>query len=309
MTVSFYVVKSGDELFRIAANHYGVHTLNRDRTALIANIRANNPWLLDINLIRPGDVIMLPAHRDACMLNPQNITSSTIISKELSRTDAATSSFLASIDTEQSLDYAIDGTSGFVDLVEKRMRKAAPELSRVALEYYRMKAGTVTKGQYDHRRRVSIRRSTQALGVLKPLVYPNRNLNEVVRIKPHATVRTHQILSEVKKISRIADVAKGGGVILNVVQLAVAVGKYEAAQSREERTAIVTETIGSTAGSTLGTLAGVAFGGLILATPIGWVGVAIAVGGGIAGGAAGEAIAEVVSKELLFDKDGKRVDC
>lgn len=312
MNISFYTVNSGDQLLKILYSHYGKIEISKNREIIIANIRLNNPHIKNIDFIYPGQVIMLPGVGAERSCRSTVVNAAAQISTELAGKTPESRAILSSIDTERALEFFNNGSGGFVDLVHDALIKTKPHFAKVALEYYRSKSGTTTRGRYDYQRRVSIRRAERDLGVLRKLVYPRRRLNEVIRIKPHAALRTQAILSEMKRIDRIvklAKVAKGGGILLNCFQVADATLKYQDAETREERTAIVVETAGGIAGSTVGTMAGVAVASLLLATPVGWVGIAIAIGGGIAGSQVGERAAEAISQGLLHDEHGKRVDC
>ncbi|PTM38964.1 colicin-like pore-forming protein [Bosea sp. 124] len=309
MTVSFYTVASGEQLYRIARNHYGAASFRKDREVIIGLIRGNNPWLTDIDKIRPGQVIMLPSMNTSGSCPVTIVANAATISRGILRKDDATKQCLKTINTEDAFDYVSSGASGFVDLVEKRMREAGPRIIDVTRQYSQLKGGKITKGQYDYRRRVSLASATKEMGVLRKLVYPDRKLNEVIRIKPHATNRAASILKEVDKIERITKVAKYGGVVLKVVDLGTTYLEYKAAETREERIGVLVDWAGETAGGAIGTVVGVGLATMVLATPFGWVGVAIAIGMSATGTYVGGRAAELVKEDLLFDENGERVDC
>lgn len=308
MTISFYTVRSGDQLLKIAYEHYGMDAMRRDREAILERIARNNPQIKDPDKIWPGQVIMLPSGEPQGVAPPQICRAAVPVTQHLARQQPATLDLLSWIDTEKALDYGVEATDGFADLVGKAVRKAKPHIQKVALEYYRKDAGMITKGEYDYRRRASLQKAEKQLGVLRPLIYPRRRVSEVVRIKPHAAMRTHRVMQEVDTMARISKVMSRGAVVLKLVDAGMKIQKYNAATTREEKTAVVVDSAGDMVGSTLGAAAGVALATVLLATPVGWLGVGLAMAGGIAGGEAGEYLADVLSKDLLYDQHGNRID-
>ena len=60
MTIGFYQVQSGDQLYQILRSHYGSAGFLRDRAAVTRLVVENNPQISDIDRIYPNQIIVLP---------------------------------------------------------------------------------------------------------------------------------------------------------------------------------------------------------------------------------------------------------
>ncbi|TRL40523.1 hypothetical protein [Rhizobium straminoryzae] len=300
MEYVFYTVKSGDQLLKIIRDHHGEAKFLAQKNNLIEDFKKCNPLVTNINLIHPGQVIMLPrftqgeAHQG---INHSDVISCQAVSQNLSRHEP---DFLESIGSLALTELPERAGDEFIKRVKKATEDAVPEMRKIALNYYRKESGSITRNQYDYRRKVSILEINRRVGSLHKLITPQKSISEILRIKPHEIKRTQGILSEIEKYARVSKVAKHGGAILAVANVIETAAEVHTAESNEERTVIVLDTVA-------GILGGSAVGLLMVGTPVGWIGMAMLVAASTAGSVAAQAAGRAIQREVLFDARGNRI--
>lgn len=306
---SFYEVRQRDQLFAILRSHYGVAKFTQDKQRIVEQVKANNPQISNIDLIVPGQVIMLP---DLSLLQPQRpgqtpglssgiINSCSAVSSELTSMDGQTKSLMTSLDYNA---IGIEAGKGFVEFVQKTTEAAVPAIEKVALKYYQQKAGTITKGQYDYGRTKLIKEIDKSIRPLRPLISPGQATNQIIRIKPNEIVRTQAILDEAKNLKRIAKVASSGLAIVKVVDLGVKAADFHTAANNQQRTVIVMDEALTWAGGAAATAVCI----LIVGTPVGWAAIAGVIAVSAVGGLGGQQLSKVLQEKMLFDAKGNRIE-
>ncbi len=306
MSLNFYVVRRGDEVFRIMRAHYGDAKFFADQASLTANLQANNPHIPNIDLIFPGQVIMLPdtpanAAEMVCVV-PDLATASGALAKTIAETDGVTQSIMEQLSADKL--FKASGM-GFLDGVTKIGESAADDIRKVGLSYYQMQAKTITRGQYDYRRQVSLKRADAKLGIMRPLLTPGKTGRQAIRIDRTAEVRTHKINKEIMNLDRVTKLAKNGAIILKVADIAESGVKIHTASNNKERTVILLDNVGTNVGAAIGsglvTLA-------LVGTPVGWGVIAAVAIGGVVGSIGGDLLMDAIQEETLYDADGKRIN-
>lgn len=305
MSVALYTIKPGDQLFTIMRSHYGNVTFLKDRTKLIDRVQKNNPHISNINMIFPGQVVTLPdigpAEDEMPLLTLSERDATAHICREIEHVDPVTREIMPIFDTEKILS----GTgSGYIKFVEDATKNAVGDVKKVGLSYYQMKAGTITRNQYNYRRNIALQNADAKLGPLRAGFTPGKTAHQTIRIRPNDAVRTAAVLDEIKMLDRTMRLAKGGAVILQIANIANTANKVNTAQSNEERTVIVIDTVASAGGSVVGAAIAVA----LVGTPVGWLAIAGIAATGVAGSFAGEMFGKAVINETLYDKNGNRLN-
>ncbi|MEM6636053.1 MAG: LysM peptidoglycan-binding domain-containing protein [Pseudomonadota bacterium] len=152
--VVFHVVQPGDTLFGILRQIYGKSELLSRRAELVAYVRANNPKIKDIDLIRPGQIIKLPRDHDpsASMCQAPQLPES-MTQDENSATDRVAES-LGAVSREEMAMISTFGTkmltgSGthFVDEVGRVAKEATPHVQKIVRDYIKKNYTAYTGGQ------------------------------------------------------------------------------------------------------------------------------------------------------------------
>lgn len=302
MSLAFYEVKPGNTLHGIALSHYGRVPFLADRNTLTRLIMANNPQLMNPDRIFPGQVIMLPDLQTACQPDPRPpapmVSASARIATDLTHLPAESRDFIGIINPEA---IAREAGKGFIELVEGVTTEMIPEMRSIALNYYRKEMGTLSRNQYNYRRALSIKKIDSGLGPLQKLINPGRKPGEVLRVKPHAVVRTGAILDEVNTLSRIGNLSRRGLVVLKWVDLGIKAADVHLAASNTERTAIVMDAAAGFAGAAAGTTLAV----IMIGTPVGWIGMTAVIAISALAGSGAEVLSEQIRSKYLVDADGK----
>jgi hypothetical protein len=140
MSLSFYQVRSNDQIYRILRDHYGANGFLRDQSAMIKAFQANNPQIRNIDMIHPGQVIMLPdlsaTWFPADTPPREAVQSCRVISESLSRYDPCALDLIKSVDF---LKIGQMGGEGLISYVEKAMVDSRREMNRIALQCYRIR--------------------------------------------------------------------------------------------------------------------------------------------------------------------------
>lgn len=305
MSLSYVVVRPGDQLFRILGDHYGQRKFLEDREAVIAAVLQNNPQIGNIDRIFPGQVFALPEIPTSAQQMP-------VLPLDQARAAGNVCTTLTSADPmtvdliRQTSDSSLmsDAGSGMIDFVGKATERAAKNTKAVKTLYQEYKSTDMTRGSYDYKRRVLIRKVDHSLGPLRPLITPGQLSREVIRVKPQAIHKTAQIEAEVKQLNRITKLAKHGGVILKIAEVGGKAVEIHHAPGNARRTDILIDFVGGAAGAAGGAVLFVA----VFGTPAGWVAIGGMVVASAVTGAVGEQVAKSVRQNTLVDKNGVRIN-
>lgn len=312
MDYVFYEVKRNDQLNKILMDHFGSKEFARNKSALVKRIIQYNPNVVNVDRIFPGQIIMLPdMHPEvARSTNPAVpspvIRNCSIVSERLKQADPFARDLIAGLDYRE---VAMELTeTGLLEFIEDATKGAIPDMKRIVEEYELKERGLRTKGQYDYRRSVAVRKIDYRLGPLHQLINPGKRPNEVLRINRHAAVRPQAIIDEVAKLERITKLAKNGSVVLKAAALTETGAKIHYAQTNEERTVLLFDAVGGFSGAALGAF----LVGAAVATPVGWVAIialsTATAAASVAGGLAGEAFAKSIQNNTLYDVNGNRIE-
>jgi hypothetical protein len=290
--------------------HYGGARFTSDRDTLARLLLTSNPNISDIDKIYPGQIIMLPdiaGGSTPCSQGPPVVRAEVArayvpLREGLSRTGEVAKELMGDIDY-YGVAEGIGST--FIELVDKAMANSIPEIKKIALDYYRKEAGTISENQRKYRRSKAVANVRHRLGPLHQLINPGRQPGQVLRIRPHAPIPTHQVLREANTFERIGKLASRGIVVLKAAEIVRTGVAIHTASSNTERTDLLIDAVSGLGGPAL------AAGVLVccFGTPVGWVAVvamttAAAVGGGMLGGIG----AEQFKKHTLYDPAGNRIN-
>lgn len=159
-------------------------------------------------------------------------------------------------------------------------------IEQVSDLYADYKAGLITKGQYDYRRKQSLDRLRQNIGPFDRWLFGNQTPHEVVRIARHGGVpATQNIQNQASRLTRLAAYGKSGGYVLAGVGVVASCREIANSDSRQEKNEIFVETV---AGTTAGAVTGFAVGLFLVTNPVGWgTAVVLAAGSAAVGYASG----------------------
>jgi hypothetical protein len=167
--------------------------------------------------------------------------------------------------------------------------------------YADYKAGKLTKGQYDSRRKQSLDMFRKNIGPFEKLLYGDKTPHEVIRIARGGGVpATSRIVENTQHLKKLAAVAKHGGIVLTGVGVAASCMQIADADSAEEKSGILVETVTSTAVG-LGSSALIGF--FLISNPVGW-GTALV----LATGSVALSYASGKGARVAYDTFGNRVD-
>lgn len=280
-----YRVRGGDSLSNIIVQFFGIGPKNPGYTKHLNHIRSLNPQIKDPNSIRAGSLLRLgvipPAKpvvaqtpaRPAATQPPASIArpAATLprefMLKDVSRQDEA-DFWLLSWLAERSNHLVIPGSVALgaqTNLLSPGNVRLIEQVSDLYADY---KAGLITKGQYDYRRKQSLDRLRQNIGPFDRWLFGNQTPHEVVRIARHGGVpATQNIQNQASRLTRLASYGKSGGYVLAGVGVAASCREIANSDSRQEKNEIFVETVASTA---VGTGLGVAAGIFLVSNPVGW---------------------------------------
>ncbi len=179
----------------------------------------------------------------------------------------------------------------------------APQLQTLVKLYDDYKAKKLTKGQYDYRRRKTIKAFESRLGQLKNILGRKKSHRQILRIsRRKGRAPTSNITRQMGRMGKIAKFASRGGALLTVAGVGLACNEMANTNNTLEKNHILVESLGSVAG-------GLAFGAaatitlIVMATPVGWV-AALAIGvGSVASSYAGSQTFKGIYDQFFKSKD------
>ncbi len=314
-----YVVKPGDSLSKIIAEHYGVRPHNPRYKFTEASVMYHNRFIQDPNKIYPGQVLrFLPVNESDPVLScpvPEEFYQQLYASPETRHSlEPADSGYLRRVRyhmpvtqeeqeafrilawLQQNYDLLSvssgSGFNAFGGIVSEANKAFIIEVKNLHSQY---RAGHITENQYHYRRRLALQAFTRRIGPFEKLVFNGQTAREAIRInRSKAFPATKNIDHHLNRLGRFAQYAKHGGLILSVA--GVGMGCYNIAQAETQRmkNEIFVETLGSTF---VGGFVSLVLGIIFMSNPIGW-GVALVLGTATAVGSwgAGKGLAMAYDK-------------
>jgi hypothetical protein len=137
-------------------------------------------------------------------------------------------------------------------------------LRQIGEEYakYRQSGGSITRGQYDYRRKVLIERFAQNMGPVERLLFRGATTSQAVRIARAGGVpHDHHIQRQVGKLRQLSSLASKGGILLAGVGIAAACAQIAGAAGQGKKNEIFVDAITST-------FVGAALGFFVVSNPI-----------------------------------------
>jgi len=287
----FYHVRSGDNLSKIIRRYHGAVTAQQ-RDEIINQIRIDNPHVSNPNKIYPDQLLQLNIPPQHCTASSHSKTTLNVNKKHIKplqqkwQNSTAKEKKLLSTLTPIMLGTG----SASMTMLNKTFTANTPLLTEIAKNYDEYKLGTITRGQYDYRRKSLISKIKSRLGPLQKILSGKRSQSEVLRIsKTKGRAPTQNITRQIGRMNRLAKHAARGGVVLSAVSLGLACNEIANTNDSHKKNEILVESIGGLLG---GVAAGVAI--MLIFTPVGWV-AALAVG---IAGATGGYVSGKVAKNL-----------
>lgn len=276
-----YRVRGGDNLSNIIVQFFGVGPKSPGYSKYFNHILFLNPHIKDPNLIRAGSLLRLgvipvapkplvakpPAMQPPWSIARPAVSSDDFMLKNVPYHDEA-DFWLLSWLAERTNYLAVPGSVALgakANLLSPGNVRLIEQVSDYYAEY---KAGTITKGQYDYRRKQSLDRLRQNIGPFERWLFGNNTPHEVVRIARHGGVpATHNIQARADNLTRLASYGRTGGFLLAGVGVAASCVQIANAEGRQEKNEIFVETVTST---TVGVVAGAMVGLFLISNPVGW---------------------------------------
>lgn len=322
-TLTVYEVVAGDTLNHIIREYYGIAPGGPRYTMALAHVRYFNPTLTDPNLIKTGQLLRLPPIEETEDAQPYCSPGDPTFSQEdygptLQRilSTGALAQMKAQIPTtqperdlffllawlHQNYDYlsigAGSGLGTWGNVVSDANRAIIADVTSLYESY---KAGRLTKGQYDFRRRQALNKFAKLVGPFEKWLFKGQTTQEAIRIsRTKALPATAKIEAQLGRLGKMANYAKHGGLLLTAAGVGMGCYNIAQTQNQQEKNEIFVETVTSAA---VGTIASVALGVMLVGTPVGWV-TAIILGTGttLAAYGSGKGV------RMLYTNSGDKID-
>ncbi|MBK1851616.1 LysM peptidoglycan-binding domain-containing protein [Marinobacter sp. 1-4A] len=302
-----YRVRSGDSLSKILYRYHA--GLNDEQLSLlIQQVQADNPSIINPDLIKPDQLIRLKIPQQYCAAPRPNHHLLTVRTDnqywvpELERT--WNRSTREERDLMSTLLPALIGLgSAKMSMIDTTFSTNAPLMREMVTNHENYKAGEKTKGQYDYQRRKLVAQLTTNLGPTNLILNGTQRPTEVLRIsRSKGIAPTAPIETEFRRMQRAARIAKSGGVLLTGVSLGVACHQIANASTQRQKNDILVESAGGLVGGILYAI-GTSVALVLIASPVGWVGgLAIGLGAAVTGYATGQGVLK------LYDATGAKID-
>lgn len=174
-------------------------------------------------------------------------------------------------------------------------------LTDVSDLYADYKNGTITKGQYDYRRSLTLTKLRENVGPMEKILFGNKTTHQSIRIARGGGIpATAHIEKHAVRLNNLAKVSKVGGVVLIGVGLTASCMQIANTNNRDEKNEIFVETVASTS---MGVVAGITVGLFLVSNPIGW-GTALV----LAAGSAAISYGSGKTARYAYDKFGNKID-
>jgi len=290
-----YRIKPGDTLTSIIASEYG--TNSNYQNEIIKQIRADNPEITDPNIIKVDQLILLNQY------SPNSPFTSIQASSDIDNAKAnwTTTGFQtknAMIEISPIYNYLTLGSLGVganLAAVTNLFKSNTYILNDIPQAYTDYKSGKITKGQYDYLRKQRLDKFKKHLGPVQKLLYGNNTPHEVFKISRKSGIKATQNMTQnIKTLSRVADIASKGGLVLAAAGIASSCHQIANIPDRVQKNVIAVETGTSTI---VGSVSGVIVGVVLLTTPVGWTAaLVIGIGSALASYGIGKSAGKVYDK-------------
>lgn len=279
-----YRVKPGDSLHKIIEQEY--KPKSDERADILNQILADNPEISNPDLIKANQLLLLKQYQPVSNLPPESLTYTPslndIANFKIKWENLSKPQQYAIEELSPAYNYLSLGSVGLgANLVAMNslLSSNVGPLNDIPQAYTDYRSGKISKGQYDYLRKSRLDAFKNRIGPVRRLLYGDQTPHQVFRMKnTGGMAATKPVVQNISKLSKIADVASKGGLVLTVAGLASSCHQIANTNDRHEKNIIAVETATSTF---IGLGSGVVIGTLLLATPIGW-GVALAIGVGSA---------------------------
>ena len=163
------------------------------------------------------------------------------------------------------------------------------------------KAGKLTKGQYDYRRKKTLQKLAQQLGPFEKALFNGKTAKQSIRqVRRRGIPATQKINAELHRLNKLSKLASKGGVILGAAGAAMACHEIANTQDVVKKNEILVETSTSLL---VGSASTIAIGILVATTPVGW---ALALT--LAAGSAAASYGSGLTLKNLYNKYGQKYD-
>ncbi|ROQ21188.1 LysM domain-containing protein [Marinimicrobium koreense] len=302
--VIVYQIQPGDTLSAIVKRYYGPMNPQQQQD-WIQRIVANNRSAKNANTIYAGQLLKLDVPRQYCAAPkgfPHHLSASDDWFITLNNHWASASPAEREV-TSLLTPLIMGGSSAKLAALDRTFKNNAPLLREMVENYESYKAGDLTKGQYDYRRRKLVSQLSQKLGPTQWLLNGTSDLSEVLRITRKAGAESVAPLKQqARKLVSASKLASAGGIVLTAVSLKMACDQIAEAESKAEKSGILVETITATAVG-LGAAAGVSIAVAFASTPVGWVASLV-----IAAGVAAVSYGSGRAARNMYDSLGTPID-
>ena len=289
--VIVHQIQPGDTLSAIVKRYYGPMSPPQQQE-WIQRIVANNRSARNANTIYAGQLLKLDVPQQYCAAPkgfPHHFSASDDWFITLNNHWATASAAEREV-TSLLTPLIMGGTSAKLAALDRTFKNNAPLLREMVENYENYKAGDLTKGQYDYRRRKLVSQLSQKLGPTQWLLNGTSDLSEVLRITRKAGAEpVAPLKQQARKLVSASKLAAAGGIALTAVSPGMACRQIAEAESVEEKSGILIEVV-TGAGVSLGVGSAATIAVFLVAGPFGWVAsLVIATGAAAAGIVAGKA--------------------
>jgi len=298
-----YRVRPGDSLGKIIQGYYGSITTTQRKT-IISQILADNPDVKDPHRIFPNQLLKITIPQLYCTAesHPGDVPALDIDEQyaKLVQQQWQNAGTPQEKDMLSTLTPIMLGTgAASLTMVERTFKANTPLLTEMVQNYQAYKAGDLSKGKYDYRRKKIVNRLNSRLGLLSRILSGSRTQSEVLRISiKKGRKPTRNISRQIGRMGRLSKYASRGGVVLSAVGIGFACNEIANTDDKQKKNEILVEALGGLAG-------GLAIGAaiVVMASPVGWIG-ALVVGAStaIAGFASGK------GSQILYTAKFSRFD-
>lgn len=319
-------VIGGDTVSQLVSKYYDTHIGSKTYQLAVAQLKRHNPRVTDLNKIQIGQILKFMPMPGVQEINkvelPKQFDPMQIPATSLPFDCYVCTPYvpmnddhfaLQMPDTEEALEVfhkvswfeenwfnltTMPTGAGLTGLSTLTGSTNTALLHEVKTAYDLKQAGKITKGAYDYRRRMALKKLSEKLGSTEKLFFKGKTAQEAVRIsRVKGVPATDHVLRNAARFNKISKVSGTGGSIL-LAGASLGYGCYEIGKTlnQQEQNEIMVETVGG--------LAGGAVAGLVLVTgPVG-IGLALVIG-------VGSVVAGVVAGKLskgFYNRYLKEVD-
>jgi hypothetical protein len=255
-----YAVQPGETITTIIHKLYGWSPPTRRYGEILDAIKALNPEVPNLHNLWPGTVLRVSDRAPAVLVPPGPLFLSA------SPDPAERRQMWAMAWAERSGLLLAPGAVAMGTAANLLSEGNLALLRQVGDEYaaYKASGGRITKGQYDHRRRVLVRQFADHAGPMEKLLFGGARTQEEIRIARAGGVPYDaNIQRQVGRLRGLAKAAGAGGIVLTGVGVAAGCLQIAGTTDQQKRNEIFVETVVSG-------VIGIGLGFFIVSNPIGW---------------------------------------